>query len=495
MSQLAKFKLPFELENLSLPFYIASFISILTFIIGWWLDNIVISLLPLAALVAFVAIVNFKPLFYLLLLSLPISIEFYLTDSLALNLPTEPLMAGLMLVFIFYCLLNRKKEELSYLKHPIITTLILLLIWTLISMLYSGEKLVSLKYFFAKCWFIISFVFLGAYCIKNVKDYKIAFWCIFGPLVLVTVYTLVRHYLINFSFVHVNSTMRPFFSNHVDSAVMQVAFLPFCIATRFMYKRGSIARLFIDAGIVLLTLGVIYSYTRAALACLVLIPIIFLIIKLNLTKLVTITGLLALVIGIGLMTKENAYLAFAPNYEKTVYHESWQKHLKATINLKDVSSMERVYRWVAAFRMVEDHPIVGFGPGSFYYFYKQYTVSLFKTYVSENPEKSTVHNYYLLTLVEQGIVGFILFMLVVVMFLFTMQRLYFSALPYNEKYIVAAAGISMVLLLANNFLGDLIEVDKTGSLFFLNIALIISMDMRLKAINNEEAPLKEAATQ
>jgi len=458
----------------------ASFVCIITFIIGWWLDNILISLLPIAVVVALVAFVNFKPLFYLLLFSIPISIEQHITGNLALNLPTEPLMAGLMLVFVFYCLLNRKQPELSYLKHPLVTALVLLLIWTLVSLFYSGEKLVSLKYFFAKCWFIVSFVFLAAYCIKNVKDYKIAFWCIFGPLVLVTIYTLVRHYLINFSFVQVNSTMRPFFSNHVDSAVMQVAFLPFCITTRFMYKQGSIARLLIDIGIVLLAIGIGYSYTRAALACLVLIPIIYLVIKFNFTKLVTVIGLSALIVGIAFMSNKNAYLAFAPNYEKTIYHENWRKHLKATINLNDVSSMERVYRWVAAFRMVPDHPIVGFGPGSFYYFYKQYTVSSFKTYVSENPEKSTVHNYYLLTLVEQGVVGFLLLLVVIVMFLFNMQRLYLSALPPPEKLIVVAAGISMVVLLANNFLGDLIEVDKTGSLFFLNIALIISMDMRLK---------------
>ena len=62
--------------------------------------------------------------------------------------------------------------------------------------------------------------------------------------------------------------------------------------------------------------------------------------------------------------------------------------------------MERVYRWVAATRMFKDHPWMGFGPGNFYPYYMHYTLSDFETYVSDNPERSTAHNYPLLLLAE-----------------------------------------------------------------------------------------------
>jgi len=450
---------------------------------GIYLDQIFLYLLPLAVLVGVVAIVNFKPLYYLLLFSLPLSMELEFGAGLALNVPTEPLMAGLMLVFVFYTLLNFKSEDMKFLAHPLSILSLLLIIWTAISTLYSGEVTVSLKFLLAKCWFVVSFVFLTAFCIKKTADFKIAFWCIFVPLVGVTVYTLIRHYLIGFSFELVNNTMKPFFSNHVDYAVMQVAILPFCLAARNIYSKGSVARLLIDVGSAILIVGIFYSYTRAAMGSLVIILGCYFIIKQNISKLFVVAGLFAAAIAIGLLSRQNAYLAYAPNYEKTVYAENWSKHLKATVDLKDVSSMERVYRWVAAFKMFKDHPVVGFGPGSFYYFYKQYTVSSFKTYVSENTDKSTVHNYYLLVLVEQGLIGLLVFLALVIYTIFTMQRLYNTLKTAEHKWIVMATGICFIVLLANNFLGDMVEVDKTGSLFFICIGLILGFDSRQQSEN------------
>ena len=71
--------------------------------------------------------------------------------------------------------------------------------------------------------------------------------------------------------------------------------------------------------------------------------------------------------------------------------------------MEDISTMERVYRWVAGVEMVKDKPIFGFGPGTFYSAYKAYTLSSFQTYVSDNVDHSTVHNYFLLTFIEQGL--------------------------------------------------------------------------------------------
>jgi len=66
-------------------------------------------------------------------------------------------------------------------------------------------------------------------------------------------------------------------------------------------------------------------------------------------------------------------------------------------------------------RMAADRPLVGFGPGAFYESYVPYTLSSFQTYVSDNPEKSGIHNYYLMTSVEQGIPGLILFLILTIL--------------------------------------------------------------------------------
>lgn len=459
-------------------FYAASLCSVVCICVGFWFNQILLLLLPASVLVAAVAVINFKLLFYALVAAIPISIAYFFPGGIALNLPTEPLLAGFLLLMPFYFLLNRNERSLHIVKHPISQILLLLLFWSMISFLFSTEKFISFKFIIAKAWFVAGFFMVAVLSIKNTKDFKLFFWCFFTSMLLVTVYILVRHASFNFSFVFVNRTMGPFFSNHVDSAVTQVAFLPFCLFGRFLYKRGSIARLLIDVGIVLLVAGIYYSYTRAAIASLAIIVLAFIIIRYKLMYYVLTFSAIITVAFIISMASNNAYLNYAPEYEKTVYNENWKKHLKATVNFEDASAMERIYRWIAAFRMTLDKPVVGFGPGTFYENYKAYTVSSFQTFVSDNPEKSTVHNYYLLTLVEQGFIGLLILLSLIMVCLVKVQQLYHKPkIPENHKLIIAASGVSLMVLLANNFLADLVEIDKTGSLLFLNMALIVVFDL------------------
>jgi len=467
-------------------FYIASLFSIACICAGFWFNQILLLLLPSAILVAAVALINFKVLFYVLVATIPLSVAWFFPAGIALNLPTEPLLAGFLLLIPFYFLLNRDRRSLDVAKHPISQLLLLLVFWTVISLLFSTEKVISIKFLIAKAWFVAGFFMIAALSMKHTKDFKLFFWCFFTSLLLITIYILVRHASFNFSFVFVNRTMGPFFSNHVDSAVTQVAFLPFCLFGRFLYKQGSFARLVIDVGIVLLIVGIYFSYTRAAIASLVIIVFAFGIIRFKLMHYVLALGAIIAIAFIMSMASNNAYLNYAPEYEKTVYNENWEKHLSATVNFEDASAMERVYRWIAAFRMTLDKPVVGFGPGTFYENYKEYTVSSFQTFVSDNPEKSTVHNYYLLTLVEQGFVGLLILLSLIVVCLLKVQKLYHAKIPEAHKLIIAASGVSLIVLLANNFLADLVEIDKTGSLLFLNMALIVVVDLANRSSLSEK---------
>jgi O-antigen ligase len=62
--------------------------------------------LPFGILVVFQAIVDYSKIFYVLLATLPMSMEFNFTPSLGSDLPSEPLTVGLMLVFIAQLLSN-----------------------------------------------------------------------------------------------------------------------------------------------------------------------------------------------------------------------------------------------------------------------------------------------------------------------------------------------------------------------------------------------------
>jgi O-antigen ligase len=171
-------------------------------------------------------------------------------------------------------------------------------------------------------------------------------------------------------------------------------------------------------------------------------------------------------------------MSYAPDFEKTVWHGgNLEAHLASTYKLQDVSGMERVYRWVAAARMVADKPLTGTGPSTFYPEYKRYTITGFRTYVSDNPEHSTTHNYFLLQLAEQGVPGFLLFAALVATALLTAERLYHASAARPEvRRVVLAVVLSLVIILFHLFLNELLEVDKIGTFFFVGLAVLVRCD-------------------
>jgi O-antigen ligase len=174
------------------------------------------------------------------------------------------------------------------------------------------------------------------------------------------------------------------------------------------------------------------------------------------------------------------YLKYANDYKTTIYHSDFRAHLVATYKLKDLSNAERIYRWVAGMQMVKDYWKTGAGPATFYDQYKSYTVPAFKTYVSDNKEHSTVHNYFLLILIEQGIMGALFFVVLLAFIFWYAQKVYGQA---NEKlWKVASAAVAAIVAMecTVNFLSDMIETDKVGSVFYLCIAAIVVADIKTR---------------
>src|SRR5688500_18842426 len=107
-----------------------------------------------------------------------------------------------------------------------------------------------------------------------------------------------------------------------------------------------------------------------------------------------------------------------------MFHRDFRDHLIATYQLRDQSTAGRLNPWVDGVRIVKEKPFRGFGPGSFYNRYKPFTITSFKTWVSSNPERSTVHNYFLLVATEQGLFGLILLLVLLGVAIFVAERLY-----------------------------------------------------------------------
>lgn len=191
-------------------------------------------------------------------------------------------------------------------------------------------------------------------------------------------------------------------------------------------------------------------------------------------------ALTAVLISTIWLVTDKRYFRFAPDHDKTIFHTDFSQHLSATVQLKDVSNAERFYRWVAGARMLADKPLTGFGPSSFYIHYRPYTVKRFETWVSNNPEHSTVHNYFLLTALEQGIIGLVVFCTLYFFMLIRLQKIYHQLHSYFYRAVTMTVAVVLVMIGTINFISDMIETDKIGSLFWLCMGMVFVLDSKLR---------------
>ena len=432
---------------------------------------------PAVLLIAALGAINYRMLYYLLLAMLPCSVEYEFPNGLGTDLPTEPLMIGLMVVTL--ALLFYRKEVLpnGFFIHPLIVAVMAHLFWILICAINSGMPVFSYKIFVAKLWYFLPFTVLTTILVRRGRDLKLFFWSIATPLSILIVISIFRHgILYHFSFLDINKAVAPYFRNHVNYAAMLSIFFPFILLAISWYPSGSRLRRLLMAMAVLFVLGIYLSYTRTAyLALLAMIPC-YIMIRLRLTKVAVLIFVLAGSLGVLWLLHDNHYMRFAPTFEETVYHDDLSSHLNSTLQGKDVSSMERVYRWVAAIKMSRDRPWMGVGSGNFYNYYKSYTLTDFETYVSDNEERSTVHNYYLLMLVEQGWIGFVIFLgMMLLVFLYS-EIIYGKKTSRQDRNAVMTVILVMISIIVNLLLSDMMETDKVGPFFFLCIGLLVLFD-------------------
>jgi O-antigen ligase len=465
-----------------------SALSLFSVLLGLSLEKYWLLGVPAGLLAAYLTVVDFRTVFFLLLAAIPLSTEIVLPNGFGTDLPTEPLIVGLMLVAILYFFRHWRGASMAFLRHP--TTLLLLLHvgWIGITILTSADKVVSLKFFLAKIWYVITFYFLAGHILKEERDFRRFLWFILLPLLMTIIVITARHAAYGFSFADIYRVLNPFYRNHVAYAAILVVFLPFVWFVRYWYPRGSRRRWQLAGALALILMGIYLSYTRAAYLSVGIAAGAYFVIRLRLTRLVLISGIIVVLTGVIFLANKDRYLNYAPNYERTITHDRFNSLIEATYQLEDISTMERFHRWIAGFYMTKERPVFGFGPGNFYFFYRPYTVTSFQTYVSHNPEQSGIHSYYLMTLTEQGYPGLLIFLALIFWVLLRGESTYHSSADPRDRQIVMMFLLSFIIILALLIINDLIETDKIGPFFFIAMAVLVNGDLRLKESPDVSGP-------
>lgn len=437
-------------------------------------DRYYLIAIPFGVLLFYSGWQSLSFVFFLLIASLPFSTEYQFSGNLGTDLPDELLMLVTTALFLLYLANDSLRSFLKITAHPLLLCFFAVICWSFISSLFSTYPLLSLKFLLAKSWYLGAFIGATLLVCRDKKNIRLLALFLSIAMLVVTLLILLRHGLQGFTFGGINDAVRPFFRNHVNYSAMLVCTIPIWYAFRQNTNKRN--RRIITVILLILLAALFLSYARGAWLALVVGIISGWLLKRKWLMKAALIILITVSLCFGWLTHNNRYLEFAPDYNTTIFHEDFREHLIATYELKDVSAAERFYRWIAGFRMIPDHWIAGFGPGTFYHNYKPYAVPAYETWVSNNEEHSTVHNYFLLTAIEQGLPGLLLLLILTGCVLYYAQYLYHRITDKFYKTVSLVAGSIFTMILTLNFLSDLIETDKIGSLFFLCIAVLVVVD-------------------
>jgi O-antigen ligase len=471
-------------QNIFLP----SLVFLVSGVLGIVLQQPLFLLVPFAwilmPIVVEFSVTRSEQLFWLLCIVLPLSTELNITPQLGLDFPDEILLmilTGLALVKMIH---QPGWFPASLGKSSLFMLLIVYMCWILVTCFYSVEPVLSIKYLLAKTWYIIPFVVLPQIILTSQSRIQKMAVCMIIPMVFVVLQTLIRHSFYLFSFEYVQKTLAPFFRNHVNYSSMLVCLLPVAWCVWKLTPADHTKKKWLTAGLLIGLTGLFFAYSRGAWVALLLgIAAVWVIQKKRMKQLIVLAILGMLISTAWLITDKN-YMRFTPDHDHTIFHTDFSKHMLATVEMKDVSTAERFYRWVAGARMLAEKPVTGFGPNSFYPHYRLYTVNRFETWVSDNKEHSTVHNYFLLTALEQGVIGLILFCALYFGMLLHTQRLYHQLQSRFYSMVALTTAIVLVMIGVINFMSDMIETDKIGSLFWLCLGMIILLETRAREEKN-----------
>ena len=158
-------------------------------------DSIVVNALPVILAILLIVIFSFDKIIYLVVLFVPLSLplsQIVPGFGFDMYLPTEPLLFGLLIVFLLKLIYERGFDK-QILIHPVSLAIYINLIWIFLTALTSTMPVVSFKFLLSRIWFVAGLYFLTAKMFSEGKNLEKYIWLYVISLVIVIFYTLNRH--------------------------------------------------------------------------------------------------------------------------------------------------------------------------------------------------------------------------------------------------------------------------------------------------------------
>ena len=166
---------------------------------------------------------------------------------------------------------------------------------------------------------------------------------------------------------------------------------------------------------------------------------------------------------------------------------NFEKHIQSISNVKtDASNVERLNRWACALRMFNEKPVLGWGPGTYMFQYAPFQLSYQKTIISTNTgDRGNAHSEYLGPLSEQGVLGLVAFLLILIYSISTGLHAYKYAKDKEVKIFILMTLLGLITYYIHGVLNNFLDTDKLSILFWGYIAFLTIADIYFTSKDNK----------
>ena len=417
---------------------------------------------------------------YLVALSTPFSVILSSKNiHLGLSLPSEALMITLTMVF-FARILYDLRIKREFLKHPISIAIFVYLGWMLLTSLTSVRPVISLKFFASKVWFITScywfFMQLVDDDLKNAVRY---FNCYALGLAIIVIIVTYQHALSGFDEHYAHYVMSPFYNDHTAYGAALAFMLPLTVGFIFLPGNKLQHYIFYIVISIILFVGFYLSYSRAAWLSMAAAIGVLVILKLRIKLSWLIAG--GLVVGALLFFYSDDIL-YKMSRNSQDSSGNFVEHIQSMSNIStDASNMERINRWTAAFGMIKERPVFGWGPGTYQFEYAPFQVGYYRTIISTDfGDGGNAHSEYIGPCAETGIPGALTVIAIVIVFLIIGIKTYIYSEDKTLKTLSLCVTLALVTYYTHGFLNNFLDTDKLSVIVWAAMAVITVCDVKRK---------------
>jgi O-antigen ligase len=457
--------------------YLSAFAFVAALGVSLYFEFYFAFLLPLAMIGLWAAFFKLEYIWFFVVATTPLSINLEELEigGIGMYLPTEPLLFGVLILFIFKTLSGKSIDKRIF-THPMSMLLYAYIAWMVLTAITSELPLVSFKYITTRLWFMASFYFIAVHIFQNLKKVRSYFLAYIFPLCAVVIYTVVRHSQYGFDKDSSHWVMEPLFKDHTSYGAVLAMYFPVIIGLLMLRRTNLLLRVLISIAFVILTVGLVLSYTRAAWISIIGAAGILALMLLR-VKLRTILMALPFAGVLLFLSWEDIQVSLQRNKQES--SDKLEEHVGSISNVSsDASNLERLNRWNCAWEMFKERPLVGWGPGTYQFVYAPFQRSKDRTIISTNQgDGGNAHSEYLGPLCEQGVLGMALVIALLLSVSSLAFRLFQELQNRDIRVLIAMAYLGLMTYFIHGVLNNYLDTDKASIPFWGFMAILVAVDL------------------